>query len=834
MSIVQHLSALAVRQLLGGICRTAGLETGAVAVETVVGLLVNRFTDHSQRLLAALQRANERAWRALEIALAGDSWWDRVKVSLARREDQAFRVQVSAFLQATPLAGLPSHGPEFRQMCLRELRAAHKQGLLAGALQPSALAVEAGQFARFADPQCLIQAEWQAVESIAAALRERGFANLAHLVSLRPAQELPMLVIAVRYFFRREVETDPQLFQGLTFTRMEHLGQQQESGFAALDAALRQHAGRLEDLLGDLHEAIAQTRDDVHDIKTAMDRHEKHLQSVGQAVFRALAQPGTSSAPAPAAPPAKKEQDLRLEMLNTLLTTPHRRLENVWPIHQQLVEKDPRFYVQLAAWYHEKGSVRDHKEMFIITLVLSTFEGHRDVGLALLRSLPPYQVARVVDFIHGRKETRRRIVTETVPEKLPRPKTKEERKQRDRRLRESRHRQRKERKVVREVVGDFGLFRNVPGSLKTEVTRYLREREANPDWFDSTVLVARKALKRLYAVLHIRPGERAQKVLFDEQPPADSRLGALKRLARLENPDEQARAIVEARVPFRIAVSVIPAMSPAILEALIERMSPQEVINNLGAFQRHGALSNPDLKALIDLKLEEAKTYTRTSALKPEAALQAVELSADVRRKLEEVADVQIKARGRLRRPTAVLVDKSGSMEVAIEVGKRIAALISTACEKELYVYAFDSMAYPIQAKGSDWAAWKCAFEGINAGGETSCGIALEYMRRKNQHVEQIIVVTDEEEYTPPYFVESLLKYRQALSADPSVCFVKVPDSSTRLEEQCKRAGIVANTFDFKGDYYALPNLIALLEPPSEMDLLMEIMEYSLPQRRAD
>jgi hypothetical protein len=835
MVIVQQLSALAARQLLGGICQAAGIETGPSAVETVVGLLINRFTDHSQRLVLALQRANERAWRALEIALAGDSWWDRIKVSLARREDQAFREQVTAFLHATPLAGLPSHGAEFRQQCLRELRAAHKQGLLAGALQPSALAADVGQFARFADPQSLLQAEGRAVESIAAALRQTGFDSLAHLVSLRPAQELPMLVIAVRYFFRREIETDPQLFQGLSFTQMERLGQQQENAYAALDAALRQHADRLQDLLGDMHLAVVQTRDDVKDIKSAMDRHEQHLQSVGQAVFRALAQPPAPAAPAgAAAAAAKKEQDLRLEMLNTLLTTPHRRLENVWPIHCQLVEKEPRFYVQLAAWYHDKGSVRDHKEMFIITLVLSAFEGHRDVGLALLRTLPPYQVARVVDFIHGRKETRRRVVTETVPEKLPKPKTKEERRQRDRQLRASRHRLRKEHKIVREVVGDFGLFRNVPSSLKTEVTRYLREREANPDWFDSTALVARKALKRLYAVLHIRPGERAQKILFDEQPPADSRVGALKRLARLDDPSEQARAIVEARIPFRIAVSVIPEISPAILEALIERMSPQELINNLGALQRYGTLSNPDLKAMIDLKLEEAKSYTRASALKPEAALQAVELSADVRRKLEEVADVQIKARGRLHRPTALLIDKSGSMEVALEVGKRIAAMISAACEKELYVYAFDSMAYPVQAKGSDWAAWKCAFEGINAGGETSCGIALEYMRRKKQYVEQIVVVTDEEEYTPPYFVESFLKYRQALSADPSICFVKVPDSSTRLEEQCKRAGIKAGTFDFKGDYYSLPNLLALLEPPSEFDLLMEIMDYPLPQRRPE
>src|SRR3712207_874221 len=128
-------------------------------------------------------------------------------------------------------------------------------------------------------------------------------------------------------------------------------------------------------------------------------------------------------------------------------------------------------------------------------------------------------------------------------------------------------------------------------------------------------------------------------------------------------------------------------------------------------------------------------------------------------------------------------------MELAIDVGKRIAAMISAVCERELYVYAFDTMAYPVEAARKDWAGWKKAFEGIHAGGETSCGVALEYMRRKRQYVEQVIVMTDEEEYSPPFFVESLLKYRRELGADPAVCLVKVPDSSARLEEQCKRAG---------------------------------------------
>ena len=100
------------------------------------------------------------------------------------------------------------------------------------------------------------------------------------------------------------------------------------------------------------------------------------------------------------------EQDIRLEILNALLTTPHRQLEKIWPVHSDLIARDPRFYVRLAAWYNENGAVRDHKEMFIIALALSDFEGHRDVGLAMLRQLPPYQILRVVDFISGRKKSR--------------------------------------------------------------------------------------------------------------------------------------------------------------------------------------------------------------------------------------------------------------------------------------------------------------------------------------------------------------------------------------------------------------------------------------------
>ncbi|HUG90754.1 MAG TPA: hypothetical protein VML55_07980 [Planctomycetaceae bacterium] len=528
---------------------------------------------------------------------------------------------------------------------------------------------------------------------------------------------------------------------------------------------------------------------------------------------------------------AAREQDIRLDILNTLLTTPHRELDRVWPVHREMVEKDPLFYVRLAAWYADHGDVRDHKEMFVVTLCLSDFEGHRDTGLALLRGLPPYELVRVIDFIHGRKTTR----TVRVADKT-------KRREKARNLFRTANTRKSdgesdaaaaaaEPQVETKVV-EFGLFKNVPRSVKTEVARYLSEREADPDWFDSTALVARKALKRLYAVLHIRPGARAQQILFDKEPPPGSRLYALRELAHASSPADQARAIVEHRIPYRVAATVVRQMTPTVLLALIERMSPQELINNLGSLTRRGAFDNADLKALIDEKLAQARTAGRVSAFKTEEAARAAGVSADVRQQLEAIADTQVKARGRITRPTALLVDKSGSMEQAIELGKRIGAMVSAICEKELYVYAFDTMAYEVPAQGGDMAAWERAFRGIRAGGGTSCGVALAYLRKKKHYVEQIVLVTDEGENTPPLFLDELRQYREELKADPGVCIVRTSGGQPYLERQCRQAGVLVDVFQFSGDYYALPNLVPMLTRPSKLELLMEIMEYPLPVRK--
>lgn len=525
------------------------------------------------------------------------------------------------------------------------------------------------------------------------------------------------------------------------------------------------------------------------------------------------------------------EQDIRADILNTLLTSPHRDLEAVWPVHKELIGKDPRFYVRLAAWYADNGDVRDHKEMFIVSLVLSDFPGHRNVGLAMLRSLPPYQVVRVVDFIAGRKKTRRIRESEV----------KKDFKQVSKRARQGIARklfaaaESDQNKAVAHpgaIVEHFGLFRNVPRAMRTEITRYLREREADPDWFDSSVLAARKGMKRLYALLHVRPGERAQKILFDDQPPPDSRLHALRELASAKRPADQAEAIVRHKIPYRVASTVVRQMTPTVLIALIEQMSAQELINNLGALKRRRALDIPDINSIVQSKLAEAKTADRVSAFKAEKAIEAAGVSDDLRKELEDVSDTQIKAKGRISRPTALLVDKSSSMNEAIELGKRIGAMISAICESDLYTYAFDTMAHEIIADGDDLAAWERAFQGIAAHGATSCGVALKNLERKRQYVEQIIMITDEQQNTPPPLVAALRQYCEAMQTSPSIVIVRTPGGSNFVEKECRHGNVPVDVFNFTGDYYSLPNLVPMLTRPNKLELLMEIMDYPLPKRK--
>lgn len=296
MNLILNLSTLALRQLVDSACATVGIKEGGEAAVKVAGVLYERFHDQSQRLTAALQNANARAWRALEISLAGDSWWERCKAAVARAEDKAFAQQVRTFLDTAKWPELANR-TKFREQCLAELRAARKAGCLSGEIRERELAEKVADFARFSDPLRLLDAEWQMVDGMALALKPK-YANLAWLLTHRPkdggSDRISILVAGVRYFFRRAVEEDEKLARGLTFAQLDHVGRGQqvgfaklehltkcqEAGFAALHLAISQGDERLEKLLGDVHAVVVETHTDVRKLHGKIDGQSVQLHQV--------------------------------------------------------------------------------------------------------------------------------------------------------------------------------------------------------------------------------------------------------------------------------------------------------------------------------------------------------------------------------------------------------------------------------------------------------------------------------------------------------------------------------------------------------------------------
>lgn len=482
---------------------------------------------------------------------------------------------------------------------------------------------------------------------------------------------------------------------------------------------------------------------------------------------------GVRRAPAGGAP--QTELDIRIQILNSFLTTPHGKLDAIAPLHTGALERDPLFYGHLAAWYAGRGEVRDHKVLFVAHLLTSDFAKHREAGWVLLQKLPPHMVAAALDH-------------------------------------------------TKRVIG------KTPRMFKSAVTSYLRTVEQYPERFDRAAMRSKQDLKHLYASLRIAPNAYAQQVLFDERPPEGSSLRALKQLAQATEPGEQARIIVEQRIPYTTAVGAVKTLTPSVLIALVDVMTPQETINHLKSLKKRGAFDSPEVKALIETRLKAAESDKRVSTLKATRALNQVELDEETQALLTGVTDRRVANMAHISRPTALFVDKSGSMTRAIEVAREVAALVSAICQN-FRVLAFDSEAFEVNADGVERSAWEAAFRMVKADGATSIGAPLAKLARERHYVEQIVVITDMGENTAPLLNDAYTGYAREVGVAPNVTIVAVGGQDQRFLRRLREQGIPLTVWEFSGDYYSLPNLLPLLALPSRAELVEQVMAGPLPKR---
>jgi serine/threonine protein kinase len=330
-------------------------------VDLLFRLVMDHTSDHSKKILRLLEGCNRKAWRALEVALAGESLW----TSLDRTETRALRDQIRKFLAAVELPGVNDRA-QFRAACLTDLREALSKGVLLGNLVTGELAEKAGHFARFSDHQALVRAEKDALVRLGQEVQAAGFQALGWLLA-QPAQaDQSVVAVAVGYFFRREVERSPELFRGLQMSAMENLGQAQKDGFEgleesfaaseerlteALEEATAAVLGRIDAVHGDVkvvQEDVRQTREDVQGVWDSVENVHGSVREVKEGVEKihgaveaatAAAAAARGAAEAHAADTARRLDELQNRMAQ-LLDKLDMKNQPVAPAHSLSIRND--------------------------------------------------------------------------------------------------------------------------------------------------------------------------------------------------------------------------------------------------------------------------------------------------------------------------------------------------------------------------------------------------------------------------------------------------------------------------------------------------------------
>ncbi|MBP0016361.1 MAG: hypothetical protein J7647_02245 [Cyanobacteria bacterium SBLK] len=380
-----------------------------------------------------------------------------------------------------------------------------------------------------------------------------------------------------------------------------------------------------------------------------------------------------------------------------------------------------------------------------------------------------------------------------------------------------------------------GLFKNVPKFLRTLVRQRLREWESDRETFDRLVLENRARLKRLYALLHVKPDPYAQKVLFENKPPEGTPLQALRQIAKEKNPEVAATLVRQHRLPFLLVESALESMPSDVALAAIASLSLEELLARLPLMGRRGLIQG-ELREELLQRLQTADRSQTLSYQQAEAIVRKANLDRDLSRAIFALAQVQDRQDVKLSGNTALIVDVSASMPregECLELAARVAFLLDAALVEgsKMTVIACDRDARSLTIRrGADVGVWRerMHFPAKENSNLSSLGVGVEYLTVSQIEVQRLIIVSDGYENHPPRLAGAIARYRQVFSCYPSVNLVQPPNSSRQLAVDLKNAQLGYAIFNVDRHFIGLNALLPCLARQQNNDIITQILNYPL------
>lgn len=491
----------------------------------------------------------------------------------------------------------------------------------------------------------------------------------------------------------------------------------------------------------------------------------------------------------------------RKDFLSTLMKVEHGKLQNF--VEQGLLagEAEPELLAHFIAWNELNGKVRDSKVAYPVISLRTVTRHDRDLAenaVAHLMQLSPRDLVRAYDFS---KEM---------------------------------------------TSGGRSIKANFRKMFEQGLHQYLAIRENHPKWWDRTVLQHRDSMKRLYRMSHHKPTARAQRVLFENTYPQNS---VFWKVAQLKNmtPQDAAGVILNEQIPFQIVTGALPNIkNKDIVLALLEGMTGNQIVTNSKMLENLGVKKDPVLNASYLAALNRAKDDKRLNVLKtqglvatysastvsmePQQLMRGGPIGEEMQQDLRNLqAQATKKQLGGIEGNWLVLGDCSGSMRDAVELAKKVAALITEQVKGKVWLVFFNEKPIPFEVTGKTFFQIQEMTKRIVADGWTSIGCGLDYITTNGHEVDGIAIVSDGGENQMPYFHQAFQNFSKRFGKEPTSYWLRVGSPGGSLGNNARGNGIQLEEFDMtRGvDYNSLPNLVKTLRT-NRYSFVDEIMNTPL------
>jgi hypothetical protein len=286
------------------------------------------------------------------------------------------------------------------------------------------------------------------------------------------------------------------------------------------------------------------------------------------------------------------------------------------------------------------------------------------------------------------------------------------------------------------------------GRWKSAAKQWLATREANLPLLEGLVKAGfKETIKKIARKAGYRPESQAFfEILGWRQSQASEghrKVGlgelAIKKAERFDGLSEEeiCRCIAEQKLGYKETVGRLPkdiGLTPAIMAALLPSLSDRDLRMMTPTLESLGMFEDAEIRARWENAIQTATDQRALNVAKNVK-------SKALKEKLEEAADQAVKtavseATKDVDLEVAFLVDKSGSMEGAIEQSKEALSRILAGFPLErLHIAAFDTSGVVLRPKAASRAAVQHMLRDIKASGGTTYGAGIAALHRDGLRV---------------------------------------------------------------------------------------------------